>query len=421
MGETTITESSISKNKPASEGNLWLILLVAWLGWMFDGMEMGFYSVLAAPALKELLKIEDATAIAPTVTHMFALFLLGAAIGGFIFGRLGDKIGRTKTMILTIGLYSLCTGLTALTQNVWQFGLCRFIGAMGLGGEWGLGIALVMETWPNARRPVLAGLLGSAANVGFLVSSLINLAIGDVVSWRHIFAIGLVPALLTLVIRIGVKEPERWMRVRERKERQDVLQIFEGPYFRKTVVCLILSSISIVGTWGIFQLIPTWVNAMVGGLAPDERARSAMYMAFGQIFGSFIGGPMAEWFGRRISFSLYCIGSLVSGLIMYSMVHEYGPFLLGMAVVMGIFTTTFFGWFPLYLPEIYPTRIRATGEGLTFNFGRILAAVAVFNTGYIVKALGGYAQQGFWMSFVFALGLILIWLVPETKGCELPE
>lgn len=153
MSDTMATKPSVLEDKPTGTGNLWLILLVAWLGWMFDGMEMGLYSVLAAPALKQLLKIEDATAIAPTVTHMFALFLLGAALGGFVFGRLGDKIGRTKTMILTIGLYSLCTGLTALTQNVWQFGLCRFIGAMGLGGEWGLGIALVMETWPKCTTP----------------------------------------------------------------------------------------------------------------------------------------------------------------------------------------------------------------------------------------------------------------------------
>jgi len=421
-----VSKTAVSESTPGAPSTgtaaLWLILLIAWLGWMFDGMEMGLYSVLARPALKDLLHTQNDQAIGPYVGGMFALFLLGASLGGFIFGRLGDKIGRVKTMIITVLIYSVFTGLTALSRTPWQFGACRFLGAMGLGGEWGLGVALVMETWPNARRPVLAGLLGSSANVGFLVSSLVNLTAGHL-GWRLIFCIGIVPALLTLVIRLTIKEPARWVKARERGERPDLNQLFQPGLRRNTIMACLISSVAIIGTWGVFQWIPTWVGSMVPKeVAPVKVATAAMFMAFGQILGAFLGGPSAEWIGRRKSYALFCVGSLVSAIVLWMTVSSYGAQLLALAALAGVFTTAFFGWLPLYLPELFPTRIRATGEGITFNFGRIIAAVGVFYTGHLVAAFqGSYAKAGATMSLIYVLGLLLIWFVPETKGCELPE
>jgi len=421
MSEITVKESA-SAVESVSKKVLWLVLIVAWLGWMFDGMEMGLYSVLARPALKDLLHTVDDKAIGPYVGIMFALFLLGASAGGFIFGRLGDKIGRVKTMIITVLLYSVFTALTALSQTAWQFGICRFIGAMGLGGEWGLGVALVMETWPNAKRPMLAGLLGSSANVGFLVSSLINLSWGSL-GWRIIFCAGLVPALLSLVIRLMIREPERWVKAKERGEKPDLRQLWEPTLRRNTIMACLISSVAIIGTWGVFQWIPTWVGSMVSKeIAPHRVAVTAMWMAFGQILGAFLGGPSAEWLGRRRSYALFCVGSLVSAIILWLTVTAYGVQLLFLAAVAGVFTTAFFGWLPLYLPELFPTRIRATGEGITFNFGRIIAAVGVFQTGKLVAGFGGsYAKAGATMSLIYVIGLILIWFVPETRGGKLPE
>ena len=421
MSEITVKESA-SAVESVSKKVLWLVLIVAWLGWMFDGMEMGLYSVLARPALKDLLHTVDDKASGPYVGIMFALFLLGASAGGFIFGRLGDKIGRVKTMIITVLLYSVFTALTALSQTAWQFGICRFIGAMGLGGEWGLGVALVMETWPNAKRPMLAGLLGSSANVGFLVSSLINLSWGSL-GWRLIFCAGLVPALLSLVIRLMIREPERWVKAKERGEKPDLRQLWEPTLRRNTIMACLISSVAIIGTWGVFQWIPTWVGSMVSKeIAPHRVAVTAMWMAFGQILGAFLGGPSAEWLGRRRSYALFCVGSLVSAIILWLTVTSYGVQLLFLAAVAGVFTTAFFGWLPLYLPELFPTRIRATGEGITFNFGRIIAAVGVFQTGKLVAGFGGsYAKAGATMSLIYVIGLILIWFVPETRGGKLPE
>jgi len=421
MDELVSKKTGSTSSPQASAFALWLILIVAWLGWMFDGMEMGLYSVLARPALRELLHTQDDKAIGPVVGIMFALFLLGASLGGFIFGRLGDKIGRVKTMVITVLIYSGFTGLTYFVTNTWQFGACRFLGAMGLGGEWGLGVALVMESWPNARRPVLAGLLGSSANVGFLVSSLVNLHFGYL-GWRLIFCIGVVPALLTLIIRLCIKEPAKWVKARERGERPDLGQLWEPTLRRNTIMACMLSAVALIGTWGVFQWLPTWVNKLVGGNAVMERGTVAMWMAFGQIVGSFLGGPSAEWFGRRISYCLFCIGSLVFSIALYMTVSSFGIQLLVLAAIAGIFTTAFFGWLPLYLPELFPTRIRATGEGITFNFGRILAAVGVFTTGALVNGFGGsYEKAAVTMSLIYVVGLILIWFVPETKGCKLPE
>lgn len=401
---------------------LWLNLTVAWLGWLFDGMEMGLYSLIAVPCMKELLNTTQTAEIGPYVGIMFALFLLGASMGGFVFGRLGDKIGRVKTMILTVLVYSVFTGLSAFATNVWQFGICRFIGAMGLGGEWGLGVALVMETWPNAKRPLLAGVLGSAANVGFLLSAVIGLLAGSY-GWRILLLIGLAPSLLAFVIRFYVKEPERWTRVRKRGEKPDLKQLWEMPLRNRTILATIVSSVVMVGTWGVFQWIPSWVNTIVGGDASRQRATTQMFMAFGQIIGAFIGGTLAEWFGRRRSYALFCIGSLIFSVALYGIVTTYGMQLLLMATVAGIFSAAFFGWLPLYLPELFPTRIRATGEGITYNFGRILAAGGVFlGTGNLVAYFdGSFALAGATMASVYLIGLIVIWFLPETKGGILPE
>ena len=402
----------------------WVNLTVAWLGWLFDGMEMGIYSLIAMPALKELLHTQDKAAIGPWVGMMFGLFLLGAALGGFVFGRLGDKIGRVKSLALTIVIYSLFTGLSAACTEAWQFGACRFLGALGLGGEWGLGVALVMESWSNKSRPALAGILGAAANIGFFICAIIGLSVGGL-SWRYILLIGIIPAITVLFMLLGVREPEAWRKSRDRGEKPDLKVLWQPGLRYKTVMGCLISSVVVLGTWGVFQWIPTWVNTMpnVAGNAAHERAFTQMFMAIGQIAGAFVGGFIAEWIWRRKSYAIYCLGSLIASIALYATIKEYGPALWIMAAVAGVFSTAFFGWLPLYLPELFPTRIRATGEGITYNFGRILAAVLVFaGTGNLVAHFhGSFAKAGAVMALVYVVGLILIWFMPETKGQKLPE
>ena len=404
---------------------------------------MGLYSYQARPALTDLLTTNNPALrhiaatdkllfngiIGQNLGYTLALFLLGCSVGGFLFGRLGDKIGRVKTMIITVLVYATFTGASAITQNMWQFGACRFLGAMGLGGEWGLGVALVMETWPDAKRPLLAGLLGSSANVGLIVSALASLWMARLEhtyhiehAWRYLFCIGLVPALLSLVIRLMIKEPERWVRSRESGERPDLGQLLEPKIRRNTILACFLSAVPIIGTWGVFQWNPTWIGGLVNG-DQVKVSIATICMSVGATIGSFAAGPIAEWIGRRRSYAIFCITSLISCWVLYGTVHSYGLPMLVMLALAGVCTTTFFGWLPLYLPELFPTRIRATGEGITFNFGRIIAAMMiVLGTGQLVVAFGGsFTAATTVMSLVYLVGLALIWLAPETRNSKLPD
>jgi MFS family permease len=421
-------------------GALWASLIIAWMGWMFDGMEMGLYSWAVPPALKELLHVgalppkEANAVIAPYIGYTVALFLLGMSAGGVFFGRLGDKIGRVKTMILTVLVYAVFTGLSGFSTNVWQLAACRFLGAMGLGGEWGLGVALVMESWPNTTRPLLAGLLGGAANVGFLIAAGLTrwLAaspmVGTFANWRVALMLGFVPAILTLFVRLFVRESERWVEAQQRGERSTFWDLFAPELKRNSWIGIGLSAVAVLGMWGVYQAwLQAWVQQLVeaGGGTPQTvgaaRAAVSIWMAVGSIFGAFFGGVLAHSMGRRQSYAVFCVGALVSSLLLYLTCDSFGPRLLAFATLGGVFAASFFGWLPLYLPELFPTRIRATGEGLTFNCGRIISAVGVIFTGHIAKAVGGPARACAIMAVIYLLGLFVIWRAPETKGCELPD
>ena len=411
----------------------WVNLSVAWLGWLFDGMEMGIYSLIAVPALKALLHTQDMGQILPKVGLLFALFLVGAALGGYVFGRLGDKIGRVKALALTVITYSLFTGLSAVCTEVWQFGACRFLGALGLGGEWGLGVALVMESWSDKSRPALAGILGAAANIGFLVCAVIGLLMAQWVPggvdehWRMILLIGILPASAVLFMLFGVREPAAWKKSQERGESAEMRLFFQPGQMYKTIMGSLIASVVVLGTWGVFQWIPSWVDQLVGAdKTPFQKPVTQMFMAFGQIFGAFWGGFVAEWFGRRKSYALFCIGSFLASAALFYFVRSYGPRLWILATVAGVFSTAFFGWLALYLPELFPTRIRATGEGITYNFGRILAAAGVVGGMASLYQFFGHGERAFAkagtvVASVYLVGLVLIWFMPETKGRPLPE
>ena len=424
----------------APNAAMWAALVVAFMGWMFDGMEMGLYSWAVPPALKELLHTQDNAFIQPYIGYTVALFLVGMSTGGIVFGRLGDTLGRVKTMIITVMVYALFTGLSGLCQNFPQLAVCRFIGAMGLGGEWGLGVALVMESWPNTTRPLLAGLLGGAANVGFLIAALLtkwlsnHSQVAGMANWRIALMMGFLPALLTLFVRLFVKESEKFTQAKEAGQKSRFADLFTPELQRNSLIGIAVSAVAVLGMWGVYQAwLQGWVEQMVGKAHEGEavatvkaavghaRAVVGQYMAIGSIIGAFFGGLLAQSMGRRASYALFCGGALISSLALYMGCHEYGTRLLVLATIGGVFSASFFGWLPLYLPELFPTRIRATGEGLTFNCGRVISAVGVLFTGHIAKAFGGPAKACAIMALIYLVGLAVIAFAPETKDCELPE
>jgi SHS family sialic acid transporter-like MFS transporter len=396
----------------------WMTLLAAFLGWMFDGFEMGIFPIVARPALQDMGYSGEVGKWMGVVT---ALFLLGAACGGFIFGWLGDRIGRVRAMSLSILTYSIFSGCCYFAKEPWHLGVLRFISALGMGGEWSLGVALVMECWPERYRPWLAAAIGAASNVGFALIGLIGFYFKVTVdSWRWVMLVGALPALLTFFIRLFVPESERWKASVSREASHPLKEIFSSGVFKTTLLAICFSSIALIGTWGSVQWAPLWADKMTGGKIPEAKAMTGLVSALGAIIGCIVGPLVGGSIGRRPAYFGLCLFSLLSCGYLFRAIDSYGTLFLVTIGVVGASTASFYGWLPLYLPELFPTRIRATGQGLSFNFGRILAAGGALIQGKIVQD-ENYAGAGSIVTLIYVLGLVLIWLAPETKGKPLPE
>lgn len=405
----------------------YLVLVAAFLGWMFDGMEMGIFPLVARPALQEMqaaAHVMDEQFVQLWMGRITALFLLGAAGGGLVFGWLGDRIGRVRAMAASILCYSLFTGLAYFAQNPWQLGGLRFIAALGMGGEWSLGVALVMETWPREKRPLMAALIGAAANVGYAVIAILAIQFPVTKdSWRWVMMVGAAPALLTFFIRLFVPESERWQEsVKKSGKAKPVREIFSGGLVKPTLLAIAFASVALIGTWGSIQWLPLWADQMAGADAPRAKAYTQLLSAIGAVVGCLIGPWIGHVLGRRPAYFTLCLGSLLVCAYLFRAIDAYSSAFLLMVFLAGGVTAAFYGWLPLYLPELFPTRVRATAQGVAFNSGRILAALGAWQLGELMAFFGNsYARAGATITLVYVVGMVLIWFAPETKDRPLPE
>ena len=414
----------------------WIVLFVAWLGWVFDSMDATIYALVLHPSLEELLHISDQSVLsAETIAWyggiIFSVFLIGWAVGGVLFGILADRYGRTKTLVATILLYATFTGLAALSQEWWHLAIYRFVTALGIGGEWAAGAAIVAETWPEEKRAMAAGILQSAWAVGFFLAAVLNLLLWGY-SWRVLFLVGILPAFAALLVRIWVKEPERWRQAHAQELKEGTAsvmklpELFRGPLGRATWVGSGLAFVAVFGLWGVTSWLPSLVRALpdVQGLQSDAVTECISYAIMavnaGALFGYLSFGPLADRFGRRPIFALMCAGSLALVPVTFFAPHRYADVLL-LLPVLGFFSNGIFAGFPIYLPELYPTRLRATGSGFCFNAGRMLASAGPFLTGFLVASLGGFGRAASTIALVYLLGLLILIFAQETKGRPLPE
>jgi len=530
-----------------------MALAAALLGWMFDGAEMGIFSLVGKSAVEDLMPNADAGTVGVWFNVIIASFLVGAATGGVLFGWLGDRIGRVRAMTLSVLTYALFTGFCGFAHDAWQVGILRFIAALGMGGEWSLGVALVMEVWPNKSRAFMAGLIGAAANVGYLLVGVLGLALLQVLGsiqeglrgmglspesvefyagsehrgWRLMMIAGTIPAVLTFFIRVFVPESEKWEKEQKKGTTshwatQDLLAVIvglAGPFlivwlwafnstnlggtvlehgtplrvigtiagliialvgytypviryfqrhaihskgasapwaltFQRMLLGATLAGVALLGTWGSTQQAPTWADNLAkaslakqkAGLiaagevkaaealpAPRAREWTLIWLSVGAIVGTIGAAFAGDWLGRRMAFFLLCLLSLLSVWGLYLLNKEYSAAVLVWAFVAGTFTASFYGWLPLYLPELFGTNVRATGQGFSFNFGRILAAIGVLQVGNLLKLFSedvqlgslviphGHALACSVISFVYFIGMVIIWFAPETKGQPLPD
>jgi MFS family permease len=435
---------------PISRGAQYMALAAAFLGWMFDGLEMGLFPLVAGPALQELLGDSAAKNTGLWMGWITAGFLVGAACGGLLFGWLGDRVGRVRAMIWSVLTYAIFSGLCGFAEAPWQIAVLRFIAALGMGGEWSLGVALVMEIWPSRSRPMLAGLIGAASNVGFLLIALVGLMLGQFIDgaadalraiglsedwvlkligenqsgWRLLMFFGATPAVLTLLVRLFVPESRRWQHAVQTAPPARIADIFAPGIRHKTILGTCLGGMALIGTWASLQWAPPWAFKMARGTDYAQTAASYTQIstAVGAIVGTVLAAYLAEWFSRKKSYFALALASLLICQYMYRSPMQFDArFVLTVGLAGGI-TASFYGWLPLYLPELFPTRIRATGQGFAFNFGRVLAAVGALQSGRLLDYFDGdYARMGAIMSLVYLVGMVLIWFCPETKGQPLPD
>jgi MFS family permease len=401
----------------------WKSGIAAWLGWFFDGLELHLYTLVATPLVIQLLHATSSAdpAVKEKSAYIQAAFLIGWALGGAFFGRLGDKLGRSRTLALTVLTYAACTGLCAFSQNWWQLMIFRFIAALGIGGEWAVGASLISETWPRAWRPWLAAILQTGVNIGILFAAatvaLLSL-LPHPPAERYVFLIGIVPALLVFWIRKNVPEPAAWTHARSTsKTRPRVRNLFQGSVASITIMTTGVCALSL-STWWLFLF---WHTQHLRKILADEGTPATditrlisiafFVMIAVSIAGNYVAGWLAQRLGNRRAISVLLLamfGSMAGAFIVPRGFTELAYFWVPLT---GLFSGVF-GLFTMYLPPLFPTLLRTTGAGFCFNIGRLAAAVASVVFG--LNAPVGDFRSALLVSSSLALAAgIWAWWLPE--------
>ena len=402
-----------------------LVLLVAWLGWVFDSMDATIYNLVLTPALRELLGNRGtAKNIGWYGGIILAIFLVGWALGGILLGVLADYLGRARTLVIAILIYAVFTGLAGFAHTWWELAIYRFLTALGVGGEWASGATLVAEVLPESWRVKGAGVLQSAWGAGYFLAAGVYLVLAGQ-SWRVMFFVGILPALVGLFALLKVHEPERWRAARPSgADRLTLWELFAHAQRRDTIVGSALALVAVFGLWGTTNWTPSLVREMFekGRLAGAGITRMVSYAVMslnaGAIAGYFAFPPLAERLGRKPAFAWMMAGAAITLPAIFLVPRSYST-VLALLPVLGFFTNGIFSGFPIYLPELFPTRIRATGAGFCFNAGRLLAASGPFLTGYLVAQLGSFARAASAVALIYVAGMLVLLFARETKGQSL--
>ncbi|MFP6899740.1 MAG: MFS transporter [Opitutales bacterium] len=410
-----------------------IILVVAFLGWFFGGIQIGITNLVMLPAAEDLIQKAELAAglsekeIADTIMSWYAYFqcafLFGAAAGGYFFGRLGDRIGRTRALGVSVIWFSIFTGASYLAQTPSQLLLLRFIACLGVGGCWPNGVALVSEVWAKVARPVMASLIGMAGNLGiFTIATLGKHYEVTPESWRWVLLIGASPILLGLIALFLVKESPSWTAAQGKNsgsssQKTEEISVFRRPYLGITIIGIALATVPLFGGWGSANWIIPWA-AEIG--PPELKAEILQVRSVTSIIGSALAGVIATLVGRRLTYFFTSLGALLTAQYVFWFTTPLDSEFLALVGLLGFFNGLFFGWLPFFLPELFESRVRATGAGVSFNFGRILTATTIFLTPAMTQAFGGsYAQIGRTTSLIFAIGMVVVLLAPDTSKRKL--
>lgn len=427
----------------------WLMLAAAFAGWMFAGSEISLFVLISRPALLDIMPGTGESQIISWIAWYQCAFLLGAAAGGWLFGWMGDRYGRTRAMGASILCYSVWTGLCYFARDPYSLLVLRFLACLGVGGVWPSAVSLSVEALPRVSKPLLAGLMGAAANVGFVLLGLLcYFVVVTPDDWRWVLIVCASPALLGVLVLSALPESPSWLAAKRalglEKPAQPIREILRPPLLRRTLIGIALGAVPVVGTAANANWLVPWSDQAATARAnvekpatagetikpvavakgkpregdPRVKAWTQVTRSGGAIFGSLLGGWIASLLGRRVTYFLISLASFLTSLYIYQFLDpllDQRSFNL-FAFVLGFVGVTYFGWLPLYLPELFPTRVRATGTGVTFNSGRVIAAACVLGTGVLMNVLAGddYAQVGTWTGLVYVVGMVIICFAPDT-------
>ena len=448
----------------------WFVFIVAALGWLFDTMDQQLFTLGRPLAMVDLVKAlpgetPEALSLRQKEAGGYAtsIFLIGWATGGLVFGVLGDRWGRVKTMLATIIIYSIFTGLSSFSSGLWDFCLWRFLTGLGVGGEFAVGVSLVAEVMPSTARPHALGLLQALSAVGNITAAVIGM-VGT--GWKTMFLIGTAPALLSLFVRRRLKEPERWQSVSASdgvaKQLGSYGELFGNPELRyRALIGLMLASAGVIGLWGIGfftadlqrevfgpvvkaeglkgeftkTLFTTFTGKPADGANPGDVLKflsglTLLLQNIGAFFGIYLFSHVSHYLGRRSTFAICFLGAMLSTINVFWNLGRFNGIndIYWMVPIMGFFQLSIFGGYAIYFPELFPTRLRSTGTSFCYNVGRFVAAIGPFTLGKLIKhTYGGYEgalpfrYAGATMCAIFLLGLMALPFSPETKGKPLPE
>lgn len=413
-------DSSISP-APLSYAARIAVLVAASLGLLFDGIELGLMPVASLSVSKSLLGDAYTHALGGDWFARFtAALMLGAAIGGVLLGNLGDRIGRTRAMGISILFYSLFAMLGAWARTQEEMLVLRFMVGLGVGGMWPNGMALVSECWSRASRPWVSGVMSAGLNLGILLlSQIVRVWPLTPDSWRWLFYWGGAPAALGIVVLLALPESPTWLADRKRIQLPPppVRELFRFGLLRITLVAILLASIPLVGAWSASKWMIPWADKVAGITDPSYKATTQGWWAVGATLGSFTGAQLSRWIGRRTSYFLISLGATLLTLGMFRWTAPLQSGFHAVVFAQGLVATLFFGWLAVYLPLMFPTRIRASGSGLAYNAGRFATAAGVLAAGGLFAYFGGdYARVGTLCSFVYCVGALAIWWLPAQPA-----
>jgi MFS family permease len=444
----------------------WLVFIVAATAWLADCMDQQLFNLARMTAIIDLTGGNPKDpAVTEFASWSTAIFLIGWATGGLIFGMFGDRLGRVRTLTLTVLLYSIFTGLSALSVSVWDFCAYRFLTGLGVGGVFAAAVALLAETMPSNARPFTLGLMQASSTIGncaaaglFILLGLMELhggldALKPLTAWRIMFLIGLVPAALVIFVQRRLKEPESWKAARDAaatgvgKKLGSYVELFSDPSLRRhALLGMLLSFAGVVGLWGIGFFSIDLQQSIFRATFADEAKQlglsgtdevqfvkgqgiiwagiTSLMLNFGGFFGMTGFSWLTQRIGRRLAFASVFVLTAASTVNLFLFMKTRAD-IMWMTPLMGFFLLALFGGYAIYLPELFPTRLRATGTSFCYNVGRFVAASGPLALGGLTSVYKNFPEPmryaGVTMCGVFALGLAVLPFLPETRGQQLPE